>query len=72
MRPRNQNDQTLTKSETAVLLLLWDGLSNEEVAAHQGCSKRTVDFHAANIFRKWKITSRVQMIRIALSKGIIS
>lgn len=72
MRPRKQNDQSLTKSETAILILLWDGLSSEEVAAHQGCAKRTVDFHVANIFAKLKVTNRVQMIRAALAKGIIS
>lgn len=70
-RPRRKPDQ-LTKTEKAVLQLLWDGYSSAEAAQNLGCSKRTVDFHVANIFRRWKIDCRVRMIRIALAKGIIS
>jgi DNA-binding CsgD family transcriptional regulator len=72
MRPRHPNDQSLTKAEKAVLLLLWEGFSTAETAQQLGCSKRTVDFHIGNIFAKWKIDCRVRMIRIALAKGIIA
>lgn len=71
MRPRHAPGQ-LTKTETAVLVLLWDGLATWEVANQLGCSKRTVDFHIANIFTKWKVSCRVQMIKVALTRGVLS
>lgn len=71
MSTKRRPDQ-LTKTEKVILLLLWEGHTAAEVAQRLMCSRRTVDFHIANIFAKWKVDCRMKMIRIALAKGIIT
>lgn len=39
-----------TKSELRVLRLIWDGLSNKEIAARLSLSRKTVEVHRSNIF----------------------
>ena len=54
----------LTPREQEVLVLIGEGLSSQEVAAHLYVSKRTVDFHLANTYKKLKVKNRVQALKI--------
>jgi len=62
----------LTKREVEVLTLVIEGNSSKEVADHLYVSKRTVDFHLANIYHKLGVTNRVQAFREATRRGLIS
>src|ERR1051325_4852913 len=55
----------LTKREVEVLTLVIEGKSSKEVAEQLFVSKRTVDFHLANIYEKLRVTNRVQAFREA-------
>lgn len=63
---------TLTKREVEVLTLVIEGHSSKEVADMLYVSKRTVDFHLANIYDKLQVTNRVQAFRRATRLGLIS
>ncbi len=51
----------LTGRESEIAALVADGLSNREIAARLGISKRTVDAHIVHIFAKLGVSSRVQL-----------
>jgi len=61
----------LTKREVEVLTLVIEGKSSKEVADHLYVSKRTVDFHLANIYQKLNVTNRVQAFRVATRRNLI-
>jgi DNA-binding NarL/FixJ family response regulator len=51
----------LTKAEKAVAAHLLEGLSNREIAKARGTSVRTIANQVAAIFRKLKVTARVEL-----------
>lgn len=55
----------LTPQELRIVGLVADGLSNKEVAARLFLSPRTIDYHLRNIFTKFGVGSRTQLIRLA-------
>lgn len=69
--PEEQQSVKLTKREVEVLTLVIEGKSSKEVAEQLFVSKRTVDFHLANIYDKLNVTNRVQAFREATRRGLI-
>ena len=62
----------LTRREMDVLyLLIMEAKSADEVADTLACSKRTVDFHLANIYRKLQVSNRAQAICRAQQLGLL-
>ena len=61
----------LTPTEIKVLSLIAQGLSSKEAAERLIVSKRTVDFHLANIYEKLLVNNRVQALRAATRLGLI-
>ena len=55
----------LTKRELEVLFLVIEWKSSKDVADALYVSKRTVDFHLANIYDKLQVSNRVQAFRRA-------
>lgn len=60
----------LTKREIEVLCLVIEGKSSKDVADALYVSKRTVDFHLANIYDKLQVSNRVQAFRRAALLGL--
>ncbi|WP_152230750.1 AAA family ATPase [Georgenia ruanii] len=60
-------DASLTPQELQVVGLVRQGLSNREVAAQLFLSPRTIDFHLRNVFAKTGVTSRTQLVQLALA-----
>ncbi len=60
----------LTKRECEVMALIIEGRSSKEVADHLFVSKRTVDFHLANVYHKLNVSNRVQAYRELQRRGI--
>jgi DNA-binding NarL/FixJ family response regulator len=61
----------LTAGEKVVLSLGAQGLVSKEIAAQLLVSKRTVDFHFDNIYRKMCVSNRIQAIIEARKQGEI-
>ncbi len=61
----------LTKREIEVITLIAQGHSSKECSETLRVSKRTVDFHLANIYDKLQVNNRVQAFRAATRLGLI-
>ena len=59
----------LSERETEILKLAAQGLSNQEVADKLFLSRRTIQAHLANIFRKMDVGSRTEAVLQALKRG---
>jgi DNA-binding NarL/FixJ family response regulator len=62
---------TLTAREREIVQLVVEGNSTSEIAGMLSISSRTVETHRANLMRKLKLNSQVELIRFALRKGIL-
>jgi DNA-binding CsgD family transcriptional regulator len=56
--------ESLTASELRVCQLAADGLSNAEIAQALFVTRRTVETHLGNAYRKLEITSRAELARV--------
>lgn len=61
----------LSERETDVLRLIALGHTNAEIAEKLYISVRTVETHRAHIQQKLGVTSRAELVRCALSRGLI-
>jgi DNA-binding CsgD family transcriptional regulator len=61
----------LTAREKQVLTLIGEGNSSQDVADAMDLSKRTIDFHLANIYNKLGVKNRVKALREAARYGLI-
>ncbi|MET9521858.1 response regulator transcription factor [Streptomyces coeruleorubidus] len=61
----------LTVRETEVLLLIAEGLSNQEIGRKLHVSTATVKTHINNLFAKTGLKDRAQAVRYAYGKGLV-
>lgn len=61
----------LTTRETEVLVLIAEGLSNQEIARRLHVSTATVKTHINNLFAKAGVKDRAQAVRYAYGKGLV-
>ena len=70
--PDDMAVEHLTPRELQVLALLAEGLSNRGIAARLRISDQTVKFHVASIMGKLGTGNRVETVRLAVRRGLIS
>jgi DNA-binding NarL/FixJ family response regulator len=61
----------LTVRETEVVVLIAEGLSNQEIARRLHVSMATVKTHINNLFAKTGLKDRAQAVRYAYGKGLV-
>ena len=61
----------LTKTEKAVLVLLAEGLSNDDIGRELNKKSGSIKFHTSGIYKKLKVENRQQAINVARSLGIV-
>lgn len=61
----------LSERETDVLRLIALGHTNAEIAEKLYISVRTVETHRAHIQQKLGVSSRAELVRSALSRGLV-
>jgi len=64
--------EILTPREREVLTCIAEGLTNREIAEALVISHKTVDRHRENIMRKLNLHSRVELVKYAIEKGLIT
>ncbi|WP_406082928.1 response regulator [Streptomyces zaomyceticus] len=69
--PGGPSDDGLTERETEVLVLVADGLSNQEIAGRLRISTATVKTHINNLFAKTGVRDRAQAVRYAYQHGLV-
>ena len=62
----------LTPREREVLTYIAEGHTNREIADALTISHKTVDRHRENIMRKLNLHSRVELVKYAIEKGLIT
>lgn len=62
----------LTARQQEVLRLIVDGLSAKDIAGKLNISHRTVEFHKAQLMQQLHLHSTVELIRFALTNGLVS
>jgi two-component system response regulator NreC len=62
----------LSEREREVLRLLALGHTNQEIAEQLYISVRTAESHRAHIMQKLRLTTRAELVRYALSHGLLS
>jgi two-component system response regulator NreC len=62
----------LTKREQDVLTLIAEGLTNKQIGEQLGISPKTVARHRDNITTKLNLSSRTELTRYAIQKGLIT
>ena len=65
-------EEALTHRELEVLELLAEGLPNKGIAERLGISDQTVKFHVASIMGKLGASNRVETVRRAVRRGLLS
>jgi DNA-binding NarL/FixJ family response regulator len=63
---------TVTPREAEVLISLRDGLTTDEIAGRLLLSTSTVKTHLSSVFRKLGARNRVEAVREAIKRGIVS
>ena len=76
LAPRLRDSQSpepvkLTRREAEVLTLIVQGASSKQVADRLFVSKRTVDFHLANVYQKLEVSNRMQALHEAVRRGLL-
>lgn len=70
---RQSEEQTqlaeISEREMEILRLAAKGMSNQDIATQLYLSRRTIQAHLANIFRKMDVGSRTEAVLQALRKG---
>src|SRR6516162_612591 len=65
-RIMQQSGLNLSRRQTEVLEGLNEGLANKEIANKLNISERAVKFHVSNLFTKFKVNSRIQLMGLRL------
>jgi len=76
-KPAVLNDEKLlatglSKREAEILLLIHDGLSNQQIADKLFISEHTVKKHVSNIFLKLNVERRTEAVKRAKELSVIS
>jgi len=64
-------DDPLSDREREILRLLALGHTNQEIAKMLYISVRTAETHRAHIMQKLRLTTRAELVRHALAKGLL-
>jgi two-component system, NarL family, response regulator NreC len=68
---RRAEEDPLSEREREVLRLLALGHTNQEIARLLYISVRTAETHRAHIMQKLRLSSRAELVRYALSEGLL-
>ena len=62
---------TLTRRDEAILVMLYRGLTNAEIAEQLGVTARTVKGYLSLLFAKFDVTNRTELVGCAVDAGLL-
>jgi DNA-binding NarL/FixJ family response regulator len=65
------SENLITSREQAVLKLIVEGFTNQEIAETLHISVRTVDTHRANMLAKLNLTNTASLVRFAIENKLV-
>jgi DNA-binding NarL/FixJ family response regulator len=68
--PRRPED--LTVREQQVLQLIWNGLTNREIASRLNIAVKTVESHRAMMMKKVRVANTAQLLKTAIQQDLVS
>ena len=54
-----------------MLRCIWDGLDTKAISQRLNVSTKGIDYHRQNIMKMWECQNILQVIRLALRRGIL-
>ena len=70
--PLVSSDYQLTKRENQILQLIYDGVSNKDIAEQLDKSVRTIETHRFNIMKKLEVNNITELLKKVEREGLIS
>lgn len=67
----NNSSEVLSSREHEIFVLLAQGKKNKEIGKLLSISTRTVDTHRSNILKKLQMRSNAELVRMAISEGLV-
>ena len=71
MKPSLKIIDVLSRREVEIIKLITQEYSNEDIATHLAISKRTVETHRKNIFRKTNTNTLVGLMKFAFENNLV-
>ncbi len=71
-RRTDLSDDPLTSRQREVVRLLALGYTNQEIADTLVLSVRTVETHRAHVMQKLRISTRAELVRYAMERGLLT
>lgn len=71
MKPKTNLAALLSARELEIIRLITQEYSNQDIATHLNISKRTVETHRKNIFKKAKVKSIVGLVVLAMKNNLV-
>ena len=69
--PNTDDQYQLTKRERQILGLIYDGVSNKDIAEQLGKSVRTIETHRFNIMKKLQVNNITELLKKVEKEGIV-
>lgn len=66
------NGYQLTRRENEILQMIYDGVSNKDIAERLGKSVRTIETHRFNIMKKLEVNNITELLKKVDREGILS
>ena len=70
-KPGEIADEVPSEREIAILRLMAEGLSNQEISRRISLSENTVKYHLKNIFQKLHARNRTEAVTFAMRSGLL-
>ena len=72
LHARREHGPELSERELEIVRLLARGRANKEIARELGISPRTVEGHVNNVFAKFGVSSRVELVLAAMRQHLVA
>jgi FixJ family two-component response regulator len=62
--------EQLSPRQKEVFIKIVEGESNKEIAYNMGLSPKTVDVHRAQVMKRLRVRSIVDLVKLAIREGV--